>query len=54
MKELRIVLPYLKNKSNITKAKPTKSVNKHLKFFQLKESFSKQLRKSRTVFVLKA
>ena len=38
-KKLRIVLPYLRNMSNITKAKLIKAVNKILKFYQIKVPF---------------
>lgn len=38
-KERRIVLPYLRNMSNIAKAKRTKAVNKILKFRQSKFLF---------------
>ena len=38
-KKLRIVLPYLRNMSNITNAKLIKAVNKILKFYQIKVPF---------------
>ena len=38
-KERRIVLPYLRNMSNIAKAKRTKAVDKILKFRQIKVLF---------------
>ena len=38
-KERRIVLPYLRNMSNIAKAKLTKAVSKILKFRQIKVLF---------------